>query len=171
MSPLHGDGAVGLVVRIGAFVESHDDICAEVLLDRNRLLGCEAMRGAVNVTLEGDAVVVNFAGLRKREDLKTARVGEHGPLPLHELVQAAHVAHEFVAGAQVEMIGVAQYERSIDILEMFGREGLDRCLCAHGREDGCAQVAVRGGKNARTGAMIFGCDGELEHGGNYNGRE
>ena len=61
------------------------------------------------------------------------------------------------------MIGVAQYERSVDILEMFGREGLDRCLCAHGREDGCEQVAVRGGKNARTGAMIFGCDGELEH--------
>lgn len=120
------------------------------------------------MTLESHAVVVNFAGLREREDLKAARVGEHGMMPLHEFVQAAHVAHEFVTRTQVKMIGVAQHERGIDVLEVFGREGLDRRLRANGREDRREEVAMRCGEDARAGAVVFGCDGELEHEGNYN---
>lgn len=68
------------------------------------------MRRAVNVTFEGHAVVVNFARLREREDLESARVRQHGTRPLHEAVQSAHLGHEVVAGAEVEMIGVAQHE-------------------------------------------------------------
>ncbi len=33
------------------------------------------MRGTVDVTLEGHAVIVNFARVGKRENLKAARVG------------------------------------------------------------------------------------------------
>ncbi len=84
-------------------------------------------------------------------------------MPLHEVVQAAHVADEFVAGTQVEMIGVAQHERGIDILEVFGRESLDRRLRANGCEDRREEVAVRSGENARAGAGVFGGDLELEH--------
>jgi len=127
------------------------------------------MHRPVNVTLEGYAVVVNFAGLRQREDLKAARVGQHGSPPLHELVQTAHVAHELVAGTQVEMIGVAQDKRGIDILEMFGREGFNRRLRANRREDWRGEVAVRGSEDARAGAVVFGGDGELEHWGDYTG--
>ena len=87
--------------------------------------------------------------------MKAARVGEHGTLPLHELMQAAHVANEFVAGTQVEMIGVAQHERGVDVLEVFGREGLDRCLRTHGREDRREEVAVRGGEYPSACAVVF----------------
>ena len=95
--------------------------------------------------------------------MKAARVGEHGALPLHELVQAAHVAHEFVAGTQVEMIGVAQDERGVDVLEMFGRESLDGRLRANRCEDGCNEVTMRGGENACAGAVVFGGDGKFKH--------
>ena len=120
------------------------------------------------MTLEGHAFVVDLAGLRQREDLEAARVGEHGMRPPHELVQAAHVAHQFVAGTQVEMIGVAQDKRGIDVLEMFGRERLDRCLRANGRKDRREEVAVRSSEDPSAGAVVFGCDGEFEHGGDYN---
>lgn len=68
------------------------------------------------------------------------------------------------------MIGVAQDERGVDVLKMFGREGLDRCLRANRREDGSEEVAVRCGEDARAGAVVAGGDGILEHEGNYNGR-
>ena len=90
-------------------------------------------------------------------------------MPLHELVQAAHVTHEFIAGTQVEMIGVAQHERGVDVLEMFGREGLDRRLRANRREDRCDEVAVRGGEDARAGAVVCGGDSEFKHGIDYTG--
>ena len=146
MSPLHGELAVGMIVGIGTFVEGHDDVRAEVLLNRNGLFRREAMRRTVDVTLEGHAVIVDLAGLRQREDLEAARVGQHGMRPLHEFVQAAHLRHQLIAGAQVKMIGVAQHERGVDILEMLGRERLDRCLRAHRCEDRREEVAVRGGK-------------------------
>lgn len=91
-------------------------------------------------------------------------------MPSHELVQAAHVAHEFVAGTQVKMIGVAQHERGIDVFEMFGREGLDRGLRANRREDRREKVAVRGGEDSCAGAVVAGCDLEFKHRGDYNWR-
>ncbi len=78
-------------------------------------------------------------------------------------MQAAHITDEFIAGAQVKMIGVAQDKRGVDVLEMFGREGLDRRLRANRCEDWRDEVTVRGGEDARAGAIVFGCDGELEH--------
>src|SRR5215207_831858 len=110
MSPIHGDGAVRLVVGIGTFVECHDNVCTEVFLNGYGLLRREAVCRAINMTLKGHAVVIDLARLRQRKDLKAPRIGEHGAVPLHELMQAAHVAHEFITWTQVEMIGVTQYE-------------------------------------------------------------
>ena len=165
MSPLHGFFDIGMIVRVGTFIECHDDVGAEIFLNGNRLLWCEAVCRPIDVTFEGHAILVDLAGLCQREDLKAARVGQHGTMPLHELVQTAHVAHEFVAGAQIEMISVAQDERSIDILEMLGRERLDRRLCAHGRKDRRNKIAVRGIEDPRAGTVVSGGDLELEHWG------
>ena len=95
--------------------------------------------------------------------MKAAGVGQHGTMPLHKLVQAAHIAHELIAGTQVEMICVAQDERGIDLLEVLGREGLDRRLRAHRCEDWRDEVAMRGGENPRASAVVFGGDLELKH--------
>ncbi len=67
MSPIHGKFGVGVIVGIGTFIESHDDVGTEVLLNGNGLFGREAMRRAVNVTLEGHAIIINLAGLRQSE--------------------------------------------------------------------------------------------------------
>ena len=163
MSPIHGNPAVCLVVGVGTFVECHDDIRAEIFLNGNGLLRREAMRRTVNVTLEGHAVIVYFTRLRQRENLESTRVGEHGAMPLHELVQAAHVADKFIPGAQIKMIGVAQDERCVDVLEVFGREGLDRRLRAHRREDRRDEVAVRGSEDSRAGTFVCGSDLEFKH--------
>lgn len=119
------------------------------------------------MTLEGHAVIVDLAGLRKREDLEATRIGKHGTRPLHELVQATQVTDEFIAGTQIEMIGVAQHERGVDVLEMFGRERFDRGLRADRRKDRREQVAVRRGEDTGAGALVFGGDGEFKHRADY----
>ena len=90
-------------------------------------------------------------------------------MPLHELVQAAHVAYQLVAGTQIEMIGVAQHERGVDVLEVFRRESLDRRLRTHGCKDWREQVTVWGGKDPVAGAVVASGDRELEHRENYSG--
>ena len=61
------------------------------------------------------------------------------------------------------MISIAQYKRGVDVLEVFGCEGFDGCLCANGREDRREEIAVRCGEDPRAGAIVFSCDGEGEH--------
>ena len=63
------------------------------------------------------------------------------------------------------MIGVTQDKRGINILEVFGRESLDRRLRAHRREDRRDKVAVRRVENPRAGEVVFSGDGKLEHAG------
>jgi len=167
VSPFHGELAIFMVVGVGAFVEGHDDVRAEVLLNPNGALRREAMRRAVNVTLEGHAFIVYLAGLRQREDLEAARIGKQGMRPAHETMQTAQASHHVITGAQVEMIGVGKHQRGAQVLDLGGRERLDRRLRAHGREDGCEQVAVRCGEDPRASAVVTGCDGELEHEEDY----
>jgi len=49
------------------------------------------------------------------------------------------------------MIGVAQDQRGADILEVFGRESLDRCLRTDGGKDWGDEVTMRSGENPRAG--------------------
>ena len=43
MSPFHGFATVGVIVWVGAFIEGHDDIGAQVFLDGDGLFGGEAV--------------------------------------------------------------------------------------------------------------------------------
>ena len=88
MRPFHGDLAISMVVGVGALVEGHDDIGAQVLLDVDGFFGGEAVDRAVDVALEGDTVVVDLTGLGQAEYLETARIGQHRAWPLHEIMQA-----------------------------------------------------------------------------------
>ena len=167
VSPLHCDSAVLVVVGIGTFIEGHDDVRAETLLNADGAFRREVVRRTVNVTLEGHAFVINLAGLRQRENLESARVGQHGTRPLHEAMQSAQLGDEVIAGTEVEVIGVAQHERRTEVRHLRGRQRLDGGLCADGRENGRLEGAVRRGECPRAGAVVAGSDGEVKHEGDY----
>src|SRR5690554_1441024 len=69
------------------------------------------------------------------EYLETARVGQYGPVPLHEAVQAAVLLHDLGARAQPQVEGVAQYDLGADLVELVRQHGLDAAIGAHGHED------------------------------------
>ena len=112
---LAGAGIVGWVFR--ALVEGHGDIRAEGDLHIHGVLGREEMGRSVEVRAEFDPFLGDLTELVEAEDLESAGVGEDGVGPAHETVQASHAADEFVAGTQVKMIGVAEDDAGIELLE------------------------------------------------------
>ena len=121
---------------LGAFIEGHGNVSAEGDLHVHGMLWREEVTGAVEVRAEADTFVRDFAESAEGKDLKAAGVGEHGARPGDKAMQAAHAADRLVAGAQIEMVGVAKDD--------FGAEGFERVLgnClygasgADGHEDG-----------------------------------
>ena len=100
-------------------------------------LGREAVRGAVDVALEGDAVVVDLALLSaRREDLEAARVGQDRAVPVHEGVQAAHLGDQLVAGPQVEVVGVGQHQARAQFVQLRGVTALTVACVPTGAKTG-----------------------------------
>ena len=141
---LHGQprGVVGDGVG-SAFVEGHHDVGAEGQLDVDGALRGEQVPRAVHVGLEGHAILGNARQIAQAEDLEAAAVGEDGQAPAHEVVQPAETADEFVAGPQVEVIGVAEDDRGAAVEQVAGTQGLYGCLRAHRHEHGRVDDAVR----------------------------
>lgn len=131
---LHRTFLVGTGVdERGEFVERKDDVGAQLVLDADRDLGCEAVQRTVEMRPERHAVVVDVrqaflalgddvVGLypvgvhgqhllepdAQGQHLEAAAVGEGGPRPVHERTQAAGLGHDVRARLQVEVIRVGQ---------------------------------------------------------------
>ncbi len=71
---------------------------------------------------KGHAFFGDLAQAGEAEDLEAAGIGEDGVGPGHEAVQSAELADEFVAGAQVEMIGVGEEDVDAEVVRR-GRAG------------------------------------------------
>jgi len=138
--PGHGEpqallGPAAIRRVLGALVEGHRNIRAQGDLHLHGVLGSEKMAAAVQVRAEADALVGDLTQPAQAEDLKAAGVGEQGPRPTHEPVQPAHAADGFVAGPQVEMIGVGEDDLRAQRFQHVLRNGLDRARGAHRHED------------------------------------
>ena len=121
------------------------------------------------MTLERHPFIVYLAGLRERENLEAARIGEHRIRPAHEPMQTTQPSNHIVAGAQVEVIGIGEHERSAQFPDLDRGERLDRCLRANGSKNRRNEITMRCGENPCAGAVVFGCDDEFKHEGDYNG--
>jgi len=115
--------------------------------------GCEGVQIAIEVGLKDHAVIGDFAQAGEAEDLKAAGIGEDGVGPGHEAVQAAHAADGFVAGAEVEVVGVGEHDFDAEVgREVALVETLDGSLRADGHEDRSFDGAMRGVEEAGAGA-------------------
>ncbi len=155
----HGQrsGGVG-VIRPGghALVKHHHNVRIQVALDAHHLFRREQVLRAVEVGTEGDPFLLDGPQGGKAEDLKAAAVREDGLVPRVEAVQAAAPRHEFVAGPQVQVIGVAEDDFRAYGVEIVGSDGLHAANRADGHEDGRVYRAVGRLENAGTGRAVRG---------------
>ncbi len=70
-----------------AYVEGHGDIGRQLFLDPDRVLGCELDLGTVVDRAESGTTLLDHR--LQGKDLKTAGIGEDGPVPCHEPMEPA----------------------------------------------------------------------------------
>ena len=129
-------------------VELHDDVGAQVALDLHHDLGREESPRPVDVGLELDAFFIDGPETFQREDLESARVCKDRTFPLHEVVESAHLSHDVVAGAEVQVVCVAEDHRGAHPDEILGIERLHRRQSPDGHECRRFDRSVGSRKNA-----------------------
>ncbi|GAV35157.1 hypothetical protein ROTAS13_02829 [Roseomonas sp. TAS13] len=163
--PEHGlaHGPRSLLLRGGeggALVQAHGDVGIQQVLDLDGTLGREAVLGAVDMRMEGDAVGIHLPQLAQRHDLEAAGIRQDRAGPVHHAVQPAQAADALRAGAQHQVIGVAQDHAGAGGAHRVGGHRLHRAGGAHGHEDRRRHLAMRGVQRAGTGAAIRGLERE-----------
>ena len=111
---------------------------------------------------ELDALVLQHARAGQAEDLESAGVGEDGPVPAHETVQAAVRGHDVRARPEEQVIGVGQQHVGAELAQRARRHRLDGRLCADRHETRRRHVAVRSVQCAGPGTSVAGLYGEQE---------
>src|SRR6266446_1063996 len=153
------DGGFGMVARRGrfdTFIEDHGDIRAERELNLYGLLRGKEMLRTIEMRAEAHAFVGHFSKRGETEDLVTAGIGKDGARPGHELMQAAELAHEFMAGTQIKMIGIREDDFRAEVFERFLGERFDGGLGANGHEEWGFDGAVWRGQAATAGTGRVG---------------
>ena len=129
-----------------AFVEDHRDVRADDALHLHRLLRPEEELVAVDMGVEAAPFLGDFAHPGERKDLEAARIGEDRPVPAHEAVKPAGGREDLRAGAQHEVVGVAQDDLRPQLLEVARLQRLDRPKRANIHKNGGFDGAVGGKK-------------------------
>ena len=93
------------------------------------------MAVAVQVGVEDDSLFGDLANLGEAPDLETSRIGQNRPRPVHEFVEAAHLADQFMAWPQVEMIGIRENDFGVEIfLDLPRHQAFNRRLGTDGHK-------------------------------------
>jgi hypothetical protein len=125
---------IARLIGARAFVEGHDDVGPQQALDLHRAFGREHVPRSVEMAGERDAFLGDLAQVRQAHDLIAAAVGQDRAVPAHEFVQPAQPRHALRAGAQHQVIGIAQDDVRPGGAHVFHLHRLDRCRRAHGHE-------------------------------------
>ena len=91
------------------------------------------------------AFFCQFSNTGKRKDLKPSAIGQYRALPTVEFMQSAGAFEYVKTGAEVKMIGISQYDLSLDVVSQFMQvDGFYRTDCPHRHEYGGLDLSVIG---------------------------
>ena len=97
---------------------------------------------AVDMGVEAATFLGDLAHPGERKDLEAARIGEDRPVPAHEAVKPAGGREDLRAGAQHEVVGVAEDHLRPLLLEVARLQRLDRPKRANVHKNGGFDGAV-----------------------------
>ena len=156
MRAFHRGFGVVVFRRSGrTFVEGHHDVGPDASLDVHHFFGRKQMSRAVDVRLERHAFLLHLADARERKHLKPATVGQNGPVPAVELVQAACRLKDVQTWTKVEMIGIAKDNLRLHfVVYIANLAGLDRTQRPDRHENRRLNRAMASGEYTRPGVAF-----------------
>src|SRR5579859_188566 len=101
------------------------------------------------------AFVADFAKIRKTEYLEAAGIRKNRARPGHEFVQAAEFAHDFMAGAKIQMVSVGENDFGAELFQRLVAQRLYGGLRAYRHEERRLYGTVGSGQHTtpRTGRV------------------
>ena len=148
-----------LIIR-HLFIEAY--VGVEHALDLHRHFGRQEELVAVDRIAELHAFLGDLPQFAKAEDLKAARVGQDGLVPLHEVVKTVVGPNHLEPGTQPQVEGVAEDDLGADLLEFIGRHRLHGTVGADRHEDRRLNDAVIERQFAATGSAARRLDLEIK---------
>ena len=145
-----------------AFVEGHDDIRTQHLLDLHRCLRTDKARHAIKMVLEMHALRRDLAQLGQREDLESPAIREDRTIPAHEFVQPAELADDIQTRPDKKMVGVAEDDLGAQFVQFARTDRFDRALRPHRHEDRCLDRPTPGLQGASAGTRRGVASRDLE---------
>ena len=135
MSPFHRLYCVRPVAWIGrALVKCHGDIRAQRLLYIHYHFWGEKQPSPINVRMKFYPVLFYLIDSRQAEYLESSAIGQYGPVPPHNPVQAARLAYYVMPWSQIQMIRVAKDYGRFNLYQVPWRHCLYRSLCSYRHE-------------------------------------
>jgi hypothetical protein len=115
---------------------------------------------AVDMRTEFRTIFFQFTNIRQGKNLKSAAVGQYGPFPTDETMQATRSFQNIQTGTQKQMIRISENDLRANIIGQVAlMNALYRSLCPDGHKHGRCYLAVVGRNNAapgRTGFIAIG---------------
>ena len=163
LQPPQGSLTGGFGICIGrrvfhTLVKRHGDITAQMRLDAHAFLRPHKNPVAVQMGSKGHALFLNLAETGKGKYLKAAAVSQNRAIPPHELVKTSQGLDHVITGAQMKMVGIAQFDLTTQLfLQVKGIDAaFNGSLRAHVHEHrGLYHAAVRTLKLAAPGAALL----------------
>ena len=104
------------------------------LLRLDAALRAQAHDRLIHVALEFRTFLVDGPAARQREDLESARIGEHRARPIHESMDAAEPLEELGTGSQHQMVGVRKQYLRAALQQVLAPLRPNRGMSAHRHE-------------------------------------
>jgi flavin-dependent dehydrogenase len=99
---------------------------------------------AIQMRTEMHPIFGDAPELLVAEHLKTATIGQYGPIPGHKPMQPAQGLDGFMTWPQVQVVCVAQKDLHLQLFQELLGHGLDACACSYRHEYGRFNNAVSG---------------------------
>ena len=115
------------------------------------------MAGTIYMTRKSNTLLRHLCIRSQAKHLKSAAVGEYGPVPTHELVKTPRLLNQIDSGPQHEVVGVGKDDLRTCIAYFLRMQGLDRRLGADGHKHRCLDISTSSVNRTSPGhgAVIF----------------
>ena len=112
--------------------------------------------------MKAHTVGVGLHHVIEAEELKPARIGQHGTVVVHELLHAPRALDDVNTGTHIEMVRVRKHDLATQVVQLVDGHTFDRGMRADRHEHGGMHRAMGGIERQRARIAVTCINGHVE---------